>query len=178
MKTILTAIDKTGYRGGEFPDPARALLTGSGKTMPELSGKTVDAATSILQGLGFKVIVGPSEDSSLERGLVMRTTPGVGNLVSRNSSVTLITSNGALTTIPNVAGDGKVKPDDARQALQDAGFETIGDDTCSVIAPADPEKPSNEEKDKDGRVVGTTPAEGTAVRKSDPISLVVGKLEC
>ena len=178
MRSILTAIDKTAYRGGEFPEPAKALLSGSGKTMPELAGKTVDAATSILQGLGFKVTVGAAEDSSLERGLVVRSNPSVGNLVSRNSNVTLFTSNGALTTIPNVAGDGKVKPDDARQALQDAGFETIGADSCTVTAPVDPGKPTDEEKEKDGRVVGTTPAEGTALRKTDPVSLVVGKASC
>jgi membrane peptidoglycan carboxypeptidase len=171
MKTIAKAIDAVpAYRGAQFPAPAGPLLNGSGKGVPSVTGQSADSATSLLQATGFTVITGSSEDSSLPVGQVTRTDPPTGTIASKGSVITLYTSNGAIAAMPNVVGDGTVSPDSARSQLANAGFTSIQPDGCTVL--------TADQTSRVGKVVATNPAPGAQVKKSDNVTIDVGKLKC
>jgi membrane peptidoglycan carboxypeptidase len=170
FKSIATAVDDIPvYRGTDFPDASKDLLNGSGKAVPEISGQTVEAATALLEGNGFEVSNGGAVDSSVPEGRAVRTDPAAGTLLSKDSEITLYTSNGALGTMPDVVGDGDNDADDAKQELRDAGFSNVSE-TCTVL----PE----DQKDNDGTVISSTPAAGASVKQSDSVTLTIGKEKC
>ncbi|MCU1407390.1 MAG: hypothetical protein JWQ43_3693 [Glaciihabitans sp.] len=169
FRAIAVAVDNNPlYRGVDFPEPTAALQTGTGKSIPEISGQTVAAATSVLEGNGFTVVNGGTVDSSIPEGRAVSTTPATGTLVPKGSEVTLFTSNGDIGVMPNVVG---LDSDDARDALEEAGFTDI-DETCSVLPDDD------NADDADDTVLTTSPGSGASLDLSDSITLTVGQKEC
>jgi membrane peptidoglycan carboxypeptidase len=173
FKAVATAADKVAtLRGGDFPDPSSSLLSGTGVTIPEISGQTLEAATSVLEGSGFSVIDGGTVASAEPSGRAVRTDPVTGSLVSKGSEVTLYTSDGTLGAVPSVLGTASSA---ARTALTDAGFTSIGTDQCSVI---DAALSSDEKKSLEGTVSAVNPAVGTQISKTDTVTLTVNKERC
>jgi membrane peptidoglycan carboxypeptidase len=170
FRSIATAVDDIPvYRATDFPDASKDLLNGSGKAVPEISGQTVEAATALLEGNGFEVSNGGAVDSAVPEGRAVRTDPAAGTLLSKDSDITLYTSNGALGSMPDVVGDGDNDADDAKQELRDAGFSNVSE-TCTEL----PE----DQKDNDGKVISSTPAAGASVKQSDSVTLTIGKEKC
>ena len=73
-------------------------LTASSKEVevPDVSGKTVEKAESILEKKGFKVKdeVTEEESDEVEEGKVIKTTPKAGRTVKKGATITLVVSKG------------------------------------------------------------------------------------
>lgn len=96
----------------------------SPRTVPDLTGMTLDVATQALTDLSLVVAQAPDEFSStIPAGGVVRQDPAPGTSVPRDSTVTVVISKGPdLVTIPDLTG---MDYPTARAALEGAGF-TIG----------------------------------------------------
>jgi len=168
FKATASAIDKIPvYRGGAFPGPAAELLTGTGEPLIDVSDQTIDAATTMLEAAGHRVKVGTEMDSNFELGKVAGTTPAAGSIISDGVEITLRPSNAQLGAIPDVVGNGTTPTATARQTLAAMGYTGYGPDFCVQSAPA-----------QAGLVLSMSPAAGTAVRKTDAISLGIGTVSC
>jgi membrane peptidoglycan carboxypeptidase len=168
FKATVSAIDNIPvYRGSNFPGPDAGLLTGTGEPLMDVTGKSVEEATTLLEGAGHKVTVGSAVDSNLETSKVASTSPAAGSIVSDGVQVTIQPSNAQLGAIPDVVGNGTTPTAAAREYLVSQGFTGYGADYCVPAAPA-----------QVGMAVSMNPAPGSAVRKADPISLGIGTLAC
>lgn len=118
MRAMMTAaVGK--YGGDDFPAPPDKLVRGIQVAVPDLAGKSPDEAKNILKGLGLDSTDGGPQDSVQPNGSVSATDPAAGTSVGKGTVVTIFTSNGSLTAVPNVVGQ---KASDAQKALTAAGF--------------------------------------------------------
>ena len=154
------------YPGAAFDAPAPKLISGTGATLPDLVGGTVDNARSILGGFGLGYTDGGQADSLLPAGVVAGTTPGAGAVLSRGQAVTVVTSNGALRLMPDVTS---VDPSAAAATLAATGFTSVAR-TCVAVGDNAPGGL--------GLVVSSNPAAGATVRASDEVRLAVGAARC
>lgn len=93
-------------------------------SVPDVSGMTVDDATSKLVGAGLKVnpqnALEYSDDVKKDRVIRIADREGGGNW-QPNDTITLVVSEGPeLFAVPNVVG---MTRDQAKAAIQDAGFQ-------------------------------------------------------
>ena len=96
---------------------------GARVTIADVRGDTVEAARLILEDQGAVVADGVTEafDLEIEAGLVAGTDPAAGEVIDRDTVVTIVVSRGPEpTTVPDVVGQPEA---DARIALVGAGFE-------------------------------------------------------
>ncbi|CAM5523424.1 penicillin-binding protein [Leifsonia shinshuensis] len=109
-KPILEALDNL-YGGDSFPKPDDSVLYGSQVTVPNVSGKTPDQATALLQGLGLSVTVDQTPiPSDQPAGTVAGTNPSAGTAVDGGSSVTIQLSSGQNTGAPTPTGTPTPQP--------------------------------------------------------------------
>ncbi|WP_042386024.1 Stk1 family PASTA domain-containing Ser/Thr kinase [Streptacidiphilus melanogenes] len=106
-----------------------ALVVSSGPQpvdLPDVTGESVDEATSDLQSAGFQVKVDPNQVfSDQDPGTVAATNPPAG-ASQQGVTVTLTISKGQQqVTVPDVTG---LKEKDAQKTLKQAGFKvrTLG----------------------------------------------------
>ncbi|MFF2049989.1 transglycosylase domain-containing protein [Leifsonia sp. NPDC058194] len=107
------------YGGDDFPAAPDKLVRGVQIAIPDLAGKSPDEAKNILKGLGLESADGGPQDSVQPNGTVSATDPAAGSSVGKGTVVTVYTSTGSLTPVPNVVGQ---KASDAQKALTSAGF--------------------------------------------------------
>ena len=89
------------YGGSSFPRPSDRLLQGSGVTVPDISGLTLEEASSLLESIGLRLDVAegvqavrvglfePAAGTYLARGMTVRVTIAgggeqLGNLIMPN----------------------------------------------------------------------------------------------
>jgi beta-lactam-binding protein with PASTA domain len=120
-------------------------------------GQSAEQARSTLVGAGFSVLDGGETDSEMPRGTIARTTPEGGAPQDRGSTVTLFSSNGSLTLVPNVVGSSA---SGARNAL--SAFRVV--ESRQTVS----------DRSQNDRVLSMTPAPGTALRAGDTVSVVIG----
>jgi len=107
------------------------------RTVPDVTGKTVDEARSILAGERLQVTVTEAFSDDVPAGRVIRTNPGSGAQVERDSSVELVASKGPdLVTVPDVVG---LTYSQAYDELTAAGFEVVPSGRGNVVVATDPE---------------------------------------
>ena len=117
------------------------LVISSGPSLIELgdlSRKSVEDATQILEtlGLAFETLEEYSED--IEEGLVSGTLPEAGEVITPNDVVTIIVSLGIKIEVPEVEG---LTYQDAIDKLEEAGLvATISGDTSGVVRKQLPRK--------------------------------------
>ncbi len=117
------------------------LVISSGPSLIELgdlSRKSVEDATQILETLGleFETLEEYSED--IEEGLVSGTLPQAGEIITPDDVVTLIVSLGIKIEVPEVEG---LTYQDAIDKLEEAGLvATISGDTSGVVRKQLPRK--------------------------------------
>ena len=117
------------------------IVISSGPSLIELgdlSRKSVEDATQILETLGleFEILEEYSED--IEEGLVSSTLPEAGEIVTPNEVVTIIVSLGIKIEVPEVEG---LTYQDAIDKLEEAGLvATISGDTNGVVRKQLPRK--------------------------------------
>lgn len=105
---------------------AITVSKGSPVEVPEVTGASVEDATSELESSGLKVkIASEKVNSEFDKGQVAEQSPGAGRELAAGDTVTLTISKGPeMVKVPDVVGDSV---DDAKKALEDAGFKVDED---------------------------------------------------
>ncbi len=105
---------------------ALTVSKGSPVEVPDVTGSSIDDATAQLRDAGLEVkIVDTRIMSAFEAGQVAEQSPGADKEVGEGDTVTLTISKGReQVEVPDVVGDGV---DDARRALEEAGFQVEED---------------------------------------------------
>ena len=126
--------------------------------VPELGGRTLEAAIAILEAVGLRSSNPPQfrVDEIIEAGHVVGWTPK--GPVAPDSLVTLVVSSGpAEVELPKVRG---LRPDAAVKALPPG----VGSTVIEIFADS-----------KAGLVTGSEPKAGSMVRRGDTVKLFVSK---
>jgi serine/threonine-protein kinase len=137
------------------------ILTRPGEvTVPNVTGQTVEAATSQLEEDGFDVATKPFPTAQGQVGTVFEQDPAAAQKADEGSTVTLtvITSPGKAP-IPSVAG---LSERDAVKKLKKTGFRVK------------PEEKFSKNVDS-GDAIGTDPADGTEVERGSIVTLLISK---
>jgi eukaryotic-like serine/threonine-protein kinase len=128
--------------------------------VPSVVGLPRNEAEQQLKDAGFKTKVAQEFSDSVPKGKVISTTPAVGTLIERGTTVTLTVSKGKeQVDVPKVTGETE---DDARSAIEGAGLR-VGTVT-------------REESTEDpGTVIAQSPAAGKQAAKGSAVDLTVAK---
>jgi beta-lactam-binding protein with PASTA domain/tRNA A-37 threonylcarbamoyl transferase component Bud32 len=128
--------------------------------VPDVSGRSVDDATAVLQQAGFAVSTDNRNDENVPKGNVVGTDPAQGTSVAPGSTVTIIVSAGpAPVAVPDVAGKSY---DDAVQALAAKRFTAVRRDDFSSTVPS-------------GKAIGTDPAAGQLAPRDSQVTVIMSK---
>jgi beta-lactam-binding protein with PASTA domain/predicted Ser/Thr protein kinase len=136
------------------------LLTPDKTRVPDVVGKRSGTAAQILQNRGFEVDVVPIQSDTVPEDRVAGQRPEPGTEADEGSLVTITVSSGpGEAAVPIVQG---LPADEAADRLREAGFksEQRGEFSDSV---------------RSGRVIETTPPEGTTLRRGSTVTLVVSR---
>jgi beta-lactam-binding protein with PASTA domain len=135
---------------------------GSGRfvEVPRLTGLTQKQAVTQATAAHLRVRFGAAEFSdTVAADRVIRTDPGAGDLVRRDSTIVVLPSRGqAPVRVPEVVGQTR---DDALRSIAGAGLKATVTDAFSATVPA-------------GSVVSQQPR-GRAVPRGSTVALVVSK---
>lgn len=149
-KQYMTIADSK-YGGDKFGVPTSDLLNGVQVAVPDVRGMTVAAAKTLIESLGFAYADGGVVDSDVPAGQAAGSDPAAGTGVTKGSTVTVTTSNAALSAVPNFVGQ-KVA------AITTQGW-AVGNKTVSPTADA---------ACVDGTsIVSTNPVAGTLSKKAE-----------
>ncbi|RUQ86828.1 PASTA domain-containing protein [Labedella gwakjiensis] len=155
-KQIMTGIDEA-LPGGAFPAPDPNLTKVVTRSVPNVTGMSVEEATATIEDKGFSVTVSPDPVPSTEgAGLVARTDPAGGTNVNVGTGITIYVSSGNGATIPDVVGE---TPQEAKQQVEGAGFATKFDKNC---------------EGDDKRVTTQSPGGNTDANKGDTVTIGCG----
>ncbi|MEJ9078212.1 Stk1 family PASTA domain-containing Ser/Thr kinase [Gordonia malaquae] len=132
-------------------------------TIPDLRGQTERQARTALTQMKLEPVFVPA-DSELPAGQVVNTSPGEGTSVRVGSTVQVMISRGNMFVVPDLRGK---TPEEAQAALTQAGW----DDTTLTIT----ERKVPLASPNDGKVMSQRPAANDTLKKSDSVSVVVGK---
>lgn len=129
------------------------------RTVPSLSGQTVDEATASLEKMKLKWTQTTETSATYAEGQVIRSDPGAGIVVATGDTINLYVSTGKKTvSVPDVHN---MTLDAAKAAIAAAGL-TVGpvttENSSSVAA---------------NIVISTDPASTGKAHEGDPISLTV-----
>jgi eukaryotic-like serine/threonine-protein kinase len=139
---------------------AWALLTPEQKRVPDVVGKKSSTAAQTLHKAGFEVDVVPIQSDSVPEDRVAGQRPEPGAEADEGSVVTISVSSGpGEAPVPLVQG---LTADDAAAALRKAGFKSEQRREFSDTV-------------KSGRVIETSPPEGSTARKGTAVTLVVSR---
>ena len=124
--------------------------------IPDWTGRNGDKAVAALGDLGFKVSRSDEFSDSVPEGKVISQSPSSGSGF-RGDGITVVVSKGpARVAVPHVNG---MKVDDARQELEDLGFQVqVVQNPLYVGA---------------NYVVGSNPSEGAMVPKGSTVTLSI-----
>ncbi|MEU8590517.1 Stk1 family PASTA domain-containing Ser/Thr kinase [Streptomyces sp. NPDC048664] len=139
------------------------VSTGAPKvSVPDVVGQKADDATRKLEGddYQFKVVT-KAQESSQEPNTVLETDPKFGKEVEKGSTITLTVSKAVeQSTVPDVTGQSC---DAAKQQMQANGLTGA----CSDADTSDPNQV--------GKVLQTSPAAGSQVKKGSTVTIQIGK---
>jgi serine/threonine-protein kinase len=134
------------------------LLQPKQLTVPDVVGQKSATAAQRVQDAGFEVSIQPVVSDSVNNGLVISQKPGGHEKADKGSTVTLKVSSGpGEVAIPQVEG---LTQKSAEGRLEKAGFKTNAREQTSDSV-------------EQGRVISSTPAEGTLLQKGQTVTLVV-----
>ena len=135
--------------------------SGTTVTMPDVTGKSVDEATEILNDLGLGIKVASSEYSDvIEKDLVLSQSVEEGEEVEKNTTIKVVVSKGEeAISVPDVIG---LDEEEAKNTLQDYGFNVKREYEYNDTVPS-------------GKVIKTSPDKGADVQKGDTITITVSR---
>ena len=139
---------------------AYLLLTPDQKRVPDVVGKRTGNATQLLQDRGFEVEIVPIQSDTVAEDRVAGQSPKRGTEADEGSTVTITVSSGpGEAPVPVVQG---LPQDEAADKLRAAGFRTeVRREFSDTV--------------RSGRVIETSPSEGSTVRKGSTVTLVVSR---
>ncbi|MGO1307724.1 MAG: PASTA domain-containing protein, partial [Microbacterium gubbeenense] len=156
MSREVQAAANAKYGGEAFPEPDPGLTKVVEKQVPNVSGMSVDEATSVLRGEGFQVRTGDSIPGEQDKGLVEGTNPS--GKAPAGSLITLLISDGkGSIEIPDVSG---MSPGKAYSELFELGLR-VELTACKT----NPDAPAG------GRVTSTDPSAGTQVEEGATVKI-------
>ncbi|MFL2674435.1 MAG: PASTA domain-containing protein, partial [Candidatus Actinomarina sp.] len=119
------------------------LVISSGPSLIEisdLSRKSPEDATQILETLGFEYEILEEYSEDVNEGLVSHTTPGAGEIVTPEEVITIIVSLGLKAEVPNLIG---YTYQEASNILQEIGLlPSASGDTGGRVSGQNPEEGS------------------------------------
>ena len=148
------------FRAGQEPAALCAIHKPKDAPVPDVSGKSLDAARSLLEKAGFKVTTTQDPQSAEPAGTVVQQTPTAGSLLTQGQAVALVVSSAVpvpqTATVPNFQG------------LDVAAARLLADQLGLALNESTETGP-----DPTGTVVSQDPAPGTAVAEGATIDVVV-----
>ncbi|TNY37776.1 Stk1 family PASTA domain-containing Ser/Thr kinase [Thermomonospora catenispora] len=134
--------------------PQKALV-------PDVTGQPAESARQTLEQAGFKVSQRSTPSNDVEKGLVVRTTPGPGQEAAQGSTVVMYVSSGPQNiTVPNVVGQTESQAD---TTLRTAGLDVR-------VVPVPPQHPAQE-----GKVVRQSVPPGQQVAPGTTVTIFVAQ---
>ncbi|MDT0445937.1 Stk1 family PASTA domain-containing Ser/Thr kinase [Streptomyces johnsoniae] len=141
------------------------------KAVPDVTGSTLEEARAQLENDAFVPEEGGSEPCAEEADTVCRTDPAAGEEVERESTVTIIMSEGPEPVeVPDVVGDSF---EDAEAELEELGFEVereeeqTSDEEAGTVLEQSPE--GGEEAEPESVITLTVAAEPDGVAIPDVV---------
>ena len=126
--------------------------------LPDVTGQPAADAQAALEAATFVVAVERRHDEDVPRDVVLSTDPAGGGRAPRESTVTLVVSDGpAPVPVPEVAGLGY---DEAATALRDKRLVPVQREAYSDTV-------------EQGKVIGTEPAAGQPAPRDSEVGIVV-----
>jgi len=126
--------------------------------LPDVSGQPAPDAQTALESAGFVVAVERRYDENVARDVTLGTEPAGGGQAPRESTVTLVVSDGpAPVPVPDVAGLGY---DEAAGALQAKRLVGVRKEAYSDAV-------------EEGKVIGTDPAAGQPAARDSEVGIIV-----
>jgi eukaryotic-like serine/threonine-protein kinase len=136
------------------------LLTPDKVRVPDVVGKRSGTASQLLQSRGFEVDVVPIQSDTVAEDRVAGQRPEPGSEADEGSLVTINVSSGpGEAPVPLVGG---LPADEAADRLREAGFKS------------EQRREFSDEVWR-GRVIETTPPEGSTARKGSTVTLAVSR---
>ncbi len=156
------------YPTGTFPNPPQSMIDATMIVVPAVGGQLPDnAAVNInVADLNAKVIV-KKVASSQPAGTVAYTRPSAGRVIPRGSQVKIYVSSGGKTKIPSAGVVGET-PANAISTLTALGFSAV-----AAPQPSQSQFFQHSDTVPEGRVIGTSPAVGTAATLDGAILLII-----
>jgi len=136
------------------------LLSPDHQTVPDVVGERSGTAAQMLQNRGFEVDVVPIQSDTVPQDRVAGQRPDPGTEADEGSLVTITVSSGPGEAQVPLVQD--LPADDAVARLREAGLKSEQRREFSDTV-------------KNGRVIETSPSEGSTVRKGSTITLVVSR---
>ncbi|PXA70011.1 transglycosylase domain-containing protein [Cryobacterium arcticum] len=155
----IMSVANAKYGGDEFAEASNNVIQGAQVAVPDVRGQSIDDATNALEGAGFDVLDGGVTDSELPAGTVARTDPANGSTASNGATITVYTSNGTQSVLPDVTGQTLGQ---AKSTLN--GFNVVNTEQA-VTDPA-----------QNGKVLSMSPAAGSTAAKGSSVTVVIGKV--
>ena len=131
--------------------------------LQELSGRPIGEVTALLQESGMEVVT--QQESSLEvaAGVVIRTEPPGGTVLTVGDQVTVVESTGPrFVAVPDLTGS---TPDDARVTLAALGLRLEVADSLAAVS----------DLSLDGRIARQAPKPGDEVLEGETVLAVLGE---
>ena len=135
------------------------VSSGAGQVeVPDVTGKTVAQAQSLLTGAKFVVKTTPRQDPTVDKDTVISQNPAGHAMADLGSTVEIIVSSGPSTVqVPDVTGQSAAT---ATATLVAAGFKVTAIDQSSTTVNV-------------GRVISTNPDGGTDVAPGSTVKIYV-----
>jgi serine/threonine-protein kinase len=127
-------------------------------TVPTLVGLSLDEASNALRDAGLQLGTTKAVPSDKPQNVVVKADPAEGKNVAAGSKVNLEYASGN-NKVPKVTG---MSADQARSALQDAGFQVTEQEREDATHPP-------------GTVIEQSPAAGKAARLDSTVRIIVAK---
>jgi eukaryotic-like serine/threonine-protein kinase len=131
--------------------------------VPDVVGESRDAAERTLQDAGLQTSVREQESDEQEPGTVLSQDPAAGTQLAKGKTVTLVVAK-APADVPVPGVIDSTRPE-ARQALEDAGFEV------------EVQRQPVETPDEDDIVLDQDPSPDTPRPKGSTVTIVVGEFD-
>lgn len=137
-----------------------------GDEMPDLAGKELAEAKSILNKMNVQYDIQERKDDDTAKGSIISTQPAAGSTITKDTLVTLYVSLGPETTTVTVPPVKGLSEEDAKRVLEKKGLKISASETRSSDRP-------------EGEVLDSSPKEGEEVAEGSTVKLYVssGKKE-
>lgn len=169
MSSVMKAANAMYSGEKNWPNPPAKMLAGASVTVPALRGLSIEAATTLLKGLGFEVKVGKTMESELEDGLVVKSNPAEGSKLASGMTITLTPSvQLEEITMPDFVTSAYTQ-EDAELMLESLGATNVRI-RCSIA--------SNASDPLIGTVIGQYPVMGTTLQVNGYIRLTILEATC